>query len=314
MLTIIDQAAKYTAVAKSYIANASADGKTSATIGNISRVLRFYGEFCASQGLDPFTGASVAAWKAHLASGKGDKASTIRVYLTVLGSFFDYGIGIGASRENPVAPTLRPRRAKGNAPYQNLLTAGEIEKLLSPVRPDGATRRTWARNYAIVTIFLTSAIRNSELRDITPLDLDWRNNVIAIRHGKGDKFRYVQFPKVAQRAVQAYLESGIRPQSLPDTAPLFGRIYNGQWQKLDRVELSETVSRHVKIVTGCEGVRSHALRHSSSSYMWDHGMSADDISGVLGHSNLKTTQIYLDRLHPAAPAAAGASIFDAKFA
>ena len=114
--------------------------------------------------------------------------------------------------------------------------------------------------------------------------------------------------------MRGYLESGIRPQGLPDTAPLFGRIYKDKWQKLDRVELSEMISRHVKIVTGREGVRSHALRHSSSSYMWEHGMSSDDISSVLGHSDLKTTQIYLDRLHPAAPAAAGASIFDAKFA
>lgn len=314
MIDITNNAAKYAAVAKSYIANATADGSSPDTIGNISRITRYYGEFTASQGLDPFAGSSVAAWKSHLASDRGDKSSTIRAYLTVLGACFDYGIGIGVDSENPVAPTLRPRRAKDNAPYQNLLTAGEIEKLLSPVRPDGATRRTWARNYAIVTVFLTSAIRNSELRDITPLDLDYKNSVIAIRHGKGDKFRYAQFPRVAQRAVRGYLDSGIRPLGLPDTAPLFGRIYNGQWQKLDRVELSETVSRHVKIVTGREGVRSHALRHSSSSYMWDHGMSADDISGVLGHSDLKTTQIYLDRLHPAAPAAAASSVFDKKFA
>ena len=314
---------KYSLAASSYISNRRADGQSTTTINNTSRILRLYGNFLSISNLAPNSTETVAAWKHHLSEDENDKPSTIKYYLTILSGFFNYCTSMGIYQENPIVDALKPKKARNSAPYQNLLSTAEIEALLNPVRPSGATRRTWARNYAIVALFLTTAMRNSELRALTSMDLDWKNEVIIVEHGKGNKFRTVPFPKIAQRAINGYLnataDDGGRPMNLPTNAPLFGRERrilgsDAKWEALDRVDLSETVRRHVKIVTGRDGIRTHALRHSSSSYMWDHGVSSDDLSGVLGHSDLKTTQIYLDRLRPTAPAAAASSVFDAKFA
>lgn len=120
-------------------------------------------------------------------------------------------------------------------------------------------------------LLLTTDLRNNELLHLTPAALRWSDNQIFVSCGKSGSVRRVAFPELAQSAVRLYLSSGIRPQDLPDTAPLFGttskkgvfgtRERDGAWTVGSAEWLSALVMRHVKAVTGVSGVRCEDLRH-----------------------------------------------------
>lgn len=120
-------------------------------------------------------------------------------------------------------------------------------------------------------LLLTTELRNAELLHLTPAALRWSDNQIFVSCGKSGDIRRVAFPELAQSAVRLYLASGIRPQDLPDTAPLFGTTSQKgvfgtnergcEWSVGSSAWLSAVVMRHVKAVTGVSGVRCEDLRH-----------------------------------------------------
>ena len=147
----------------------------------------------------------------------------------------------------------------------------QLQRLYAFNRPENAKAATYPRNYAIVIPLLTTELRNAELLHLAPAALRWSDNQIIVSCGKSGDIRRVAFPELAQSAVRLYLASGIRPQDLPDTAPLFGttskkgvfgtRERDGAWTVGSSAWLSALVMRHVKAVTGVSGVRCEDLRH-----------------------------------------------------
>ena len=185
------------------------------------------------------------------------------------------------------------------------LTDEQIAMLLVNVCPDKHVRNVWPRNYAIIILLLTTALRNSELRALTPADLDFKHAEIVVEHGKGDKFRAVDFPAIAQSAVKLYMASKIRSDELSDTDPLFGTYMPSKsadignelgWREISRSGLSDIVREHVRLVTGVDGVRTHAMRHICARVDLNGGMRLEELQAKLGHSEIQTTQIYSGRL------------------
>ena len=125
-------------------------------------------------------------------------------------------------------------------------------------------------------MLLTTDLCNGELLHLTPADLHWADNVIATRDGHTGEVQQVAFSDLAQSAVQLYLASGIRPQDLPDTTPLFGNTApkgsfgprtgdeSRKWQHGSRQWLSTLVERHVSAVAFVRGVRCEELRHAAA--------------------------------------------------
>lgn len=97
-------------------------------------------------------------------------------------------------------------------------------------------------------------------------------------------------------ALRHYLASGIRPDDLPDTAPLFDTLRSGEWKAGTKQWLSELVERHVRSVTGVPDIRSHDLRHVGSRLDLNSGMPENELQAKLGHASPITTQRYSGRL------------------
>ena len=172
---------------------------------------------------------------------------------------------------NPVLKRLLP--APSDLPPKEYAKLGkwQLQRLYTFTRPGYARTVTYPRNYAIVILLLTTDLRNNELLHLTPAALRWSDNQFFISCSKSGSVRRMAFPELAQSAVRLYLASGIRPQDLPDTAPLFGttskkgvfgiRERDGAWTAGSAEWLSALVMRHVKAVTGVSGVRCEDLRH-----------------------------------------------------
>lgn len=114
-------------------------------------------------------------------------------------------------------------------------------------------------------MLLGCGLRNAELRSVRLCDLcfgDESESSVTIYSGKGDKYRRIPFPAPVQQAVREYLESGVRPPLLPDTAPLFGvGVTEKDWHMLNGENLSFMVPWYIEAATRHKGVRSHACRH-----------------------------------------------------
>lgn len=214
--------------------------------------------------------AEVLLW-AQTFDRRGLTLRTQQQYLIRLRAFFNWAVEHGWYATNPVLDRLIPTVSDLPPAEYVALHDWQLQRLYTFNRPQNAKATTYPRNYAIVIMLLTTDLRNNELLHLTPAALHWSDNQIFVSCGKSGSVRRVAFPELAQSAVRLYLASGIRPQDLPDTAPLFGttskkgvfgtRERDGAWTVGSAEWLSALVMRHVKAVTGVSGVRCEDLRH-----------------------------------------------------
>lgn len=287
----------------SWLRNVQASGAAERTVSAYADVTNSFYSFLVESGLSTeepsFT--TMQAYRDHLL-GRGLSPVTARYHLIILRSFFTYASSpeLGEERfyeHNPVSLYLLPSIRKiERRPYDLLLTDEQVCKLWrnSPVRTTHP--ENWPRNYAIVILLLTTELRNAELRALTPADVDLEDAVLRVEHGKGDKFRLVDLPEITVTALRQYLQSGLRPDDLPDTAPLFGTLRSGTWKGGTKQWLSDLVERHVRSVTGVSDIRSHDLRHVGSRLDLNSGMPENELQAKLGHASPITTQRYSGRL------------------
>lgn len=294
-----------------YLSNGRADNLSPCTLKNYEDHIEGFLRFCEDNRLSPVDPAAALDWKLLLHDA-GLQNSTVAVYLRDVRLFFSWAISSPMCDvdANPVVDGVIPKTKR--KPYDRLLSEEDILSVLAGDIREGARRsHLWPRNSAMAILFVESAMRVSELCAVTPADVDWENSVIYVRRGKGDKPRFVPFPALAQRAVEEYLSSGLRPEGLTDDAPLFGTTSKNDpaWHALDRFSATQLINRHIKAVTGREDVRAHALRHASASAMLMVDAPKEQIQAVLGHSSVQTTERYIGLLRPAQAAVRTADMF-----
>jgi site-specific recombinase XerD len=297
---------------KAYLASCKANGLSAGTIANYERITKKYMDFIKENEYEDASIASVNDWKISL-SEAGVKITTMNLYMGILKSFFDWAVQMEMIDKSPVIPVVMPSKKAVNVekkkPYTKLLTANEFKAILSCGRPKGVTEIKWKRNRAILVTFLTSGLRNSELRDLKMKDISFEKGTITVENGKGGKSRICAFPKIAQDAMRDYLESGYRPNNLGENDFVFGTNEDG-WKQFDRFTLSQLVQRNIKLITGRDDCRSHSLRHASASWMLLNGINMDNISSLLGHASVATTALYAERLNPSSPSEEANNMFD----
>ena len=284
-----------------YIDTLPSSKKSAKTIQSYSVVLK---KFAGYLNTLPYDGEiepiTVVNFRTELYSTKV-KTNTIRYDMTVMHTFFSWAKRMHLIEQNPVEREEIPKEQQIE---YNLLSLDEIKTVLTEL-PPRINRKTALRNRAIVILLVQAGIRNSELRMLTPADLDFDNKCIEIKHGKGEKRRVVAFPALARQLVQEYLESAVRPPYLSLNDFLFGTdsdengfSTNGRiWKPISAQGLLGIVNRYTRLCCGHE-VGVHALRHAAASLWAELGVQPRLIQQALGHSSYSTTErVYLHILN-----------------
>ena len=180
---------------------------------------------------------------------------------------------------NPAAELESPKILKSLPRYLNI---NESKALLSSI--DG---KFSARDFSIITLFLNTGLRLSELVN---LDLnDIRNNNLTFI-GKGNKERAIPLNSACVDAIAEYLK--VRPvDGVKDKNAIFlssrkQRISNNMVHKIVKKYLSEA---------GLDPRRysAHKLRHTAATLMYKHGhVDIRALQEILGHESIATTEIY----------------------
>ena len=259
------------AATAAYLRDLEEQGRSPRTITGYALTVRDFIECFATEEDNPSAPsyADVLLWTQTF-DARGLTQRTRQQYLVRLRAFFTWACEHGWYQANPVLKRLIPS-VSDLPPAEYVALHWQLQRLYAFNRPENAKAATYPRNYTIVILLLTTELRNAELLHLTPAALRWSDNQIFVSCGKSGDIRRMAFPELAQSAVRLYLASGIRPQDLPDTAPLFGTTSQKgvfgtnergcEWSVGSSAWLSALVMRHVKAVTGVSGVRCEDLRH-----------------------------------------------------
>jgi site-specific recombinase XerD len=142
------------------------------------------------------------------------------------------------------------------------------------------------RNKALILLAFDTGLRLAELAGIRVNDLNLETGLIRVI-GKGSKERVVRIGLVARRALARYMR--FRDNSYPEL-----------WQSEERRPMTrdgiQTTIKRLCRSAGVEDARPspHTFRHSCAFASLANGANIYDLKELFGHSNIQTTQIYLD--------------------
>lgn len=163
-------------------------------------------------------------------------------------------------------------------------TDEEVQRLLSLT---WSTRATTLRNRAILAALFTTGVRVEECRNLDWNDIDEEDMTIKIRHGKFGKTRIVPLPQWVYDLLMEYKMF----QEKSDPNAMFtsyrGRLSNAYLRKI----VKEAGKK-----AGIPWFHAHAARHWRALKWLKEGVNLETIRILMGHSALKTTQIYLRAL------------------
>lgn len=146
---------------------------------------------------------------------------------------------------------------KGNYKPQ-ILSPDEVQKVL------GANHRDTllgSRNYAIVLVFLDTAIRAGELVGMKLNNIAWDDGIIEV-HGKGNKERFAPITPLTLKALRDYMQI-YRPQPAdPHVENVFLSLKGEPLQVNAIVHLMW----HLRKASGVKRLHAHLLRHTSAAY------------------------------------------------
>jgi len=214
---------------------------------------------------------------------RGLARGTIRIRMRAIRAFSNYLEREGIVATSPMQAVQIP---KVPASYPEIITKEQARKLLRATR-----RSTWTgkRNAAMLSTFLDTGLRLSELIAFNLEDVDLRTLTIRVRSGKGDKERHVYMGRALSRALRRWLEVRGFPEG--DTPFFLTRDGN----RLDLRNVERIVERIVQRARlGSVHITPHILRHTFATHFIQNGGDPFSLQRILGHSDIKTTMIYVN--------------------
>ena len=235
-------------------------------------------EFCAwleqrGTPLDEVDVRTLADYVAHLGSarrghGRGKLApATISRKLAAVRAFLRHSLGSARVPDARLAP--RRGRRLPDAPR-----AAEVDAELSALEGDEPLA---LRNRALVELVYSAGLRSAEAVGLDLADLDFEQELVHVRRGKGGKERVVPLGEEAAHRLARYLR---------EARPRLARGAN------DALFLSATGRRLDTSTLRRIAPHPHRLRHAFATHLLEGGADLRTIQELLGHSSLSTTQVY----------------------
>lgn len=266
----------------SYLVALEVDGKSPKTIASYANSLQDFrrvgGRLGFPEAVDDYTAEHVYLFLGALQERGASPGYQHRRHREVK-TFFSWCRRMDYVEDNVFArvPLVkRPQRIK--PPF----SPEEVGRLLASLDPE---RHSGCRNYALVLFLLDTGVRASECIGVEFADVDWEAGRVLIRHGKGDKQRWVG---IGERTVAA-LEDYIGRFRGRGGGPLFQTTSAHAMASPGTLEV---LLRRLADQCGLSHVHPHRFRHTFATWAIESGAREIDVQLLLGHSDLTMTQHY----------------------
>jgi site-specific recombinase XerD len=260
-------------------------GYAKPTIKRYRQTINYYCRLVGITKIEEVTEENVRKLFFHGRTEKKWQPNTFICYHKSLLVFFRWCVENGYMEKNPVEEIEIPKLEKKLPPK---LTKQEALNLLEIVYNYPYEYRFLRyRNHAIFSMFVFAGLRKSELLNLKFTDVDIENLSIFIKQGKGGKDRIVPMNYTLAQTLKRYIEERKR---LNKTCPEFFTSLNRNKGFTD-----SGLKRLVDKLKKTSGIKFtiHKLRHTFATLMLEGGCDIYSLSRMMGHSDIKTTTIYL---------------------
>jgi site-specific recombinase XerD len=207
---------------------------------------------------------------------------TLHCYARAIRALFRWLVEEEYLDKNPMQK-LKPPKLEQR--MKQILTPEEIQHLL-----DGTNPNTFfgARMYAMIALLYDSGLRASELLGVNLSDIQWTEYQVRVM-GKGRKERLVPFGPAVHKALRRYIT--LRESFVRDETQTLFITHDGR--RLVPNALTLAVKRLGKKV-GVPRAHPHLFRHSAAVAAVMNGANQFELKRILGHTQLGTTDGYMD--------------------
>ena len=223
---------------------------------------------------------------------KGYSPKTIKSYINIVNDFIKSGKSVEEfllAKSNKSRSTLRTPYFALKIYHKELLKQDFEEKIplakshqklpivLSKEEIQNMINITPNINHKQVIMFLYYAgLRLDELINLKSSDIDYSRDIIHLKKTKGSKDRII------------FLH-----EKLKEIMPMEGIVFQSlRGKKYSQRTIQEMVKNVAKKAGIKKKVTPHTLRHSFATHLLENGADIRYIQQLLGHKDLKTTQIY----------------------
>lgn len=174
-----------------------------------------------------------------------------------------------------------------------IIPRDEIEQLLNYIytHEDKSSKEKynfWLRDVAVIEIFFATGGRVYEISNIKSDCIDLNTGFIRIM-GKGGKERYIQ---VASAEVLEILKKYyFHNAELIKKSGYF--FVNSRGSRYTEQSMRLMLKKYAKLAGIERNITPHMFRHSFATYLIEEGVDVSCVQQILGHSSIKTTQIYI---------------------
>lgn len=188
-------------------------------------------------------------------------------------------------------PTLRFPKMKKAAQLPEVLSEKEVVQLFESLSN--------LKHQLMLKLAYSSGLRVGEVVKLKYANIDFDRKMIRIQQGKGKKDRYslladsllesIQFQYDVQCKVN--LLAGLSSQKLGKLTDSW--LFPGRDQSHISIRTAEKIFEIAKRKSGIlKKVSFHSLRHAFATHLLEQGTDLRMIQTLLGHTNVRTTQIY----------------------
>lgn len=218
-------------------------------------------------------------------NGKSRKLACVR-------SLFKYFYNKDKLSENVAAKVAMPKlHEKGIVKLEN----NEVERLLDEVesaisltkRQQSYHEKTKLRDIAIITLFLNTGIRISELIGLNVSDIDFYDSAFSVTR-KGGNREILYFNDEVALALSEYMEwrASILPEGIDEQA-LFLSL---QKRRISLRAVENLVKKYAEIASPLKKISPHKLRSTFGTNLYRNTKDIYIVAEFLGHKDINITK------------------------
>ena len=167
-------------------------------------------------------------------------------------------------------------KAKVNKPLPTYVSRDELKAVLDTI-PNLKHKLGIALAYG-------SGLRVYEICRVKKHDIDFNSQTLLVKEGKGGKDRITILPTKTAHALEYFIKT------IKEDNPYLFQTYRGH---ISERSFQERLSKAIRDSKISKDFGLHDLRHSFAINLLNKKVDIETVRKLLGHSSLRTTQIYL---------------------
>lgn len=211
------------------------------------------------------------------------KTSTISRNLATIRSFYQFLLRTKKIKVDPTAGVQSPKVEKK---VPSILTSKEVELLLE--QPKNIDLKG-IRDKAMLEFAYATGMRVTEIISLDITDVNIEGSYVVCN--TGFKKRNIPLGSISLKALKDYIEKA-RPILIKDEK--IGALFvNVNGKRLTRQGFWKIVKFYKEQAHITKEITPHVLRHSFATHLLQNGADLKAIQTMLGHSDISSTQVYM---------------------